>query len=101
MEWIADIALKYGYDTPESFTKAFSRFHGVAPKFARDGNAKLLLFNPLAIKLTVDPIEREIMHCKTKNRGIVSTFRLDDPSDYFIVLILSAWSEPSPHTCHH
>ena len=29
---ITDIALKYGYDTPESFTKAFTRFHGVAPR---------------------------------------------------------------------
>ena len=51
---ITDIALKYGYDTPESFTKAFTRFHGVAPKFAREDSAKLVLFNPLAIKITVE-----------------------------------------------
>lgn len=50
---ITDIALKYGYETPESFTKAFTRFHGVAPKFAREESAKLLLFNPLVIKITV------------------------------------------------
>ena len=51
---ITDIALKYGYDTPESFTKAFTRFHGVAPKFAREESGKLVLFNPLVIKLTVE-----------------------------------------------
>ena len=51
---ITDIALKYGYDTPESFTKAFTRFHGVAPKFAREEAAKLVLFNPLVIKITVE-----------------------------------------------
>ncbi len=51
---ITDIALKYGYDTPESFTKAFTRFHGVAPKFAREESAKLVLFNPLVIKLTLE-----------------------------------------------
>ena len=51
---ITDIALKYGYETPESFTKAFTRFHGVAPKMARDGAAKLVLFNPLAVKLMVE-----------------------------------------------
>lgn len=28
-ERIIDIAMKYGYDSPDSFTKAFSRFHGV------------------------------------------------------------------------
>ena len=48
---ITDIALKYGYETPESFTKAFTRFHGIAPKFAREESAKLLLFNPLVIKI--------------------------------------------------
>ncbi|MBO4617883.1 MAG: AraC family transcriptional regulator [Lachnospiraceae bacterium] len=51
---ITDIAMKYGYDTPESFTKAFTRFHGVAPSFARAESAKLRLFNPLVIKLTVE-----------------------------------------------
>ena len=30
-EKIIDLALKYGYDTPEGFTKAFTRFHGVSP----------------------------------------------------------------------
>ena len=50
---ITEIALKYGYDTPESFTKAFTRFHGVAPKYARAGAAKLVLFNPIVLKLTV------------------------------------------------
>ena len=53
-EKITDIALRYGYETPESFTKAFTRFHGIAPKFAREGSARLRLFNPLAIKLTVE-----------------------------------------------
>ena len=53
-EKITDIALKYGYDTPESFTKAFTRFHGIAPKFARASGAKLALFNPLMIKITVE-----------------------------------------------
>jgi AraC family transcriptional regulator len=51
---ITDIALKYGYETPESFTKAFTRFHGIAPKFARATSAKLVLFNPLRIKITVE-----------------------------------------------
>ncbi|MCR5327893.1 MAG: AraC family transcriptional regulator [Saccharofermentans sp.] len=51
---ITDIALKYGYETSESFTKAFTRFHGVSPKTAREETAKLTLFNPLSIKITVD-----------------------------------------------
>ena len=51
---ITDISSRYGYETPESFTKAFTRFHGIAPRFARENAAKLVLFNPLVIKLTVE-----------------------------------------------
>lgn len=51
---ITDIALKYSYETPESFSKAFARFHGISPKFAREESAKLVLFNPLVIKIAVE-----------------------------------------------
>ena len=49
---VIDIAFRYGYETPESFTKAFSRFHGVAPSQARDG-ATVRTFLPLTVKLQV------------------------------------------------
>ena len=32
---VIDIALRYGYDSPDSFAKAFQRFHGIAPSQAR------------------------------------------------------------------
>lgn len=51
---VIDIALKYGYDTPESFTKAFIRFHGVAPKYAKYPGTRLCLFNPLKIKVIME-----------------------------------------------
>lgn len=47
---VIDIALKYGYDTPESFTRAFTRFHGITPTQARrGGNVKS--FSRLSVKL--------------------------------------------------
>jgi AraC-like DNA-binding protein len=50
---VVDISLKYGYDSPESFTKAFTRFHGVAPAFARVSSDKLKYFYPLSIKVNI------------------------------------------------
>lgn len=35
---VIDVAMKYGYDSPESFTKAFSRFHGFSPMQVRKGS---------------------------------------------------------------
>ena len=37
---VIDIAYKYGYDTPESFSRAFTRFHGVSPTGAPHGGNK-------------------------------------------------------------
>ena len=47
---VIELALRYCYETPESFTKAFSRFHGATPSQVRDGAAGKV-FLPLTIKL--------------------------------------------------
>lgn len=51
---VIDVALKYGYDTPESFTKAFMRFHGITPSQARRSGAKLKFYNRLSIKIILE-----------------------------------------------
>lgn len=51
---VIDAAYKYGYESPESFSKAFSRFHGSSPKQAKQKGAKLHLFNPLVIKIILE-----------------------------------------------
>jgi AraC family transcriptional regulator len=53
-EKIIDIALKYGYDSPDSFTKAFIRFHGVTPTAVRKDGALIKSFAPLKIKFSLE-----------------------------------------------
>ncbi len=48
---VIDAALKYGYDTPESFNKAFTRFHGVSPSAARREESELKYFCPMTIEI--------------------------------------------------
>ncbi len=50
---VIDIALKYGYDTPESFSKAFSRFHGINPSKVSADTEKLRSFYPLTIEINI------------------------------------------------
>lgn len=50
---IIDIALKYGYDTPEGFTRAFTGFHGAAPNAVRKHGAPLRLFTKLSVSITM------------------------------------------------
>lgn len=51
---VIDVALKYGYETPESFSKAFSRFHGITPAQAKKEGASLRSFNRLTIKIRME-----------------------------------------------
>ena len=53
-EKIIDIAIKYGYDSPDSFTKAFTRFHGVTPTAARRDGVALKTFAPLNLKISLE-----------------------------------------------
>jgi len=50
---VIDIALKYGYDSPDSFTRAFTRFHGVTPASVRKDGALVKSFAPLRISFNL------------------------------------------------
>lgn len=51
---VIDIALKYGYETPEGFTKAFVRFHGVTPNEAKKKGTTLKSFSRLVLKIILE-----------------------------------------------
>lgn len=51
---VIDIGAKYGYESPDSFARAFHRFHGLSPSAARKSGASLRAFAPLKIKLTLE-----------------------------------------------
>lgn len=48
---VMELAMKYGYDSPDSFTRAFTRFHGHSPSAVRRNKTMIKAFAPL--KLTI------------------------------------------------
>lgn len=50
---IIDIAVKYGYSSPDSFTRAFQSLHGVTPTEARNNGQSLKAFPPMTFQLTI------------------------------------------------
>ena len=67
---VIDVALKYGYDSPDSFTKAFHRFHGVLPSQARTG-AQLKSFSRLSFKITLEG-------------GSIMNYRIEEKSELIL-----------------
>jgi len=50
---IADVAEKYQYNTQESFSKAFSRFHGINPSDVRKHLNELKYFHHFTVNITI------------------------------------------------
>lgn len=48
-----DLALKYGYDSPDAFTRAFQALHGVTPTEARRNGIPLKAVMPMTFQLTI------------------------------------------------
>ena len=47
---VIDVAFKYGYETPESFSRAFYKFHGIMPSQVKNGYS-LKSFSRLSVRL--------------------------------------------------
>ncbi|MGX1191610.1 AraC family transcriptional regulator [Metabacillus sp. SLBN-84] len=50
---VIDVAIKYGYLSPDSFTRAFQQLHGVTPSEARNGKHSLKAFPRMTFQLII------------------------------------------------
>src|SRR5690625_7647337 len=50
---VIDIAFKYGYEMPESFTMAFQRIHGISPSSVRKHSKSLKAFTKLSFQIHI------------------------------------------------
>lgn len=50
---IIDIAMKYGYQSPDSFTRAFVQLHGMSPSEARSPDAQITAYPQMTFQLTI------------------------------------------------
>ena len=56
-EKIVDVALKYGYNSPTAFNRAFQAVHGLPPSAAKEPGAVLKSHPPLRFAITVQGVE--------------------------------------------
>lgn len=83
---VIDAALVYGYDSPESFTRAFTKFHGINPSKAAKDPALLRRFLPIKIKITIEG--GNMMNVRIEERsaftiaGMKWTLNISDPANH-------------------
>jgi len=83
---VIDLALKYGYESPESFTRAFKEIHGISPSAARKKGVQLNLFPRITFLLTV-------------KGDVEMDYKTDNKSEQIVNLKGHNWEgiDPSPH----
>ena len=50
---VIDVALRYGYESPTSFNRAFQKVHGVSPSAAQKEGTALKAFPRISFKITI------------------------------------------------
>ncbi len=50
---VIDVSLKYGYDSPTAFNRAFQRIHGIAPSEVRGRGHSLKAYPPISFKISI------------------------------------------------
>ncbi|MDD5190840.1 MAG: AraC family transcriptional regulator [Dehalococcoidales bacterium] len=50
---VIDVALKYGYESPEAFTRAFRQVHGLTPQAARAPGASLVAYPRVSFHISI------------------------------------------------
>lgn len=92
---VLDAALKYGYDSPESFCRAFTRFHGITPSAAKAGGAGLRSFSRLSVKLVLEG--GTMMNYRIEKHDtlklLARTWKLDGKDENIHERISGLWAE--------
>lgn len=92
-EQIIDIAYKYGYDTPASFDKAFSRFHGATPMDVRKSRSNIRSFLRLQIRISVQGGNSMNFRIEKKDAFNVVGFQRIFDSENSMEMIPKYWDE--------
>ena len=87
-EKVIDIALEYGYETPESFTKAFTRFHGTTPIEVRRDRSKMQLFLPLHVSIKIQG-------------GSKMNYTVEKTEAFTVIGFISGWQGAAGHEALH
>lgn len=83
---VSDVALKYEYDSPVSFARAFQAFHGFNPSEASKNDTELKVFPRLIYQICV----REVI--ETMNKEMITINKKEYEASYLGEADMSSWS---------
>jgi len=71
-EKIIDIAMRYGYESPTTFARAFKELHGTTPSSAREAGVKLKTFPPISFALSIRGVSSMDFRIEKKDSFVIA-----------------------------
>lgn len=88
-EKVIDIALKYGYDSPTAFNRAFKSIHGITPSQAKLEGVTVKAFPPISFKISIKGDVEMNYRIEKKDAfrivGVVETLHKDLEQNFEVV----------------
>lgn len=92
---VIDLAYKYGYESPEAFTRAFVAVHGVPPSAARGEGVELKAYPQISFQITIQGVAK--MEYRIVERGPFTVYGIermfDMTNDQNLIEIPRFWKE--------
>ena len=92
---VIDVALRYGYDSPTAFNRAFQTIHGISPSVAQKSDAVLKAFPPVSLQIAVKGIS-EINYRIVEKEGfrvVGIRKKIDEEPDENDIITFNLWEE--------
>lgn len=97
---ITEIAYRYGYLTPESFTKAFRKFHGASPSSIRKNRGLIHQFLPLSITTSIKGGQQMEYQIEKVNAFAIIGLKREFDSETAYNFIPKFWGEAFKSLCN-
>lgn len=100
---VTEVALQYGYESTDAFTKAFQRLHGVTPSSVKRGDVKIKAFSKLSLQVNITGKE-ELDYRIVKEDGYdmigidMQTASSDQVEDEIAAFCDQVWEDGSHHS---
>lgn len=72
---VIDVAIKYGYESPEAFSRAFKNLHGIMPMSARDIGVSLKAFPKMTFSISIKGVSE--MNYRIEQKEAFEVFGLE------------------------
>lgn len=94
---IVDLALKYGYDSPEAFARAFRGMHSMSPSQARKDGVLLKAYPRISFQLSIKGVNEMNYRIEKKEAfqvyGVEDIYNVDDIRNAEGVSIPEVWKQ--------